>query len=446
MKETKQRKFTNRHDPLGVQLQRDDNVEIDYQRRQRRKEKRSARDTSGLDVLGIDDESKPATQFIDEKTSSKILNLLREQQLELEEPARDRVRRSFPAPVSSFDADDMESGEEFDDSEPFDDDGDGQWDVDPSDYALIEKFMVKEPAGRVSLTEKVLERIEASKREADIQLPEETLKGLHPKVIESYTKVGLLLSRYKSGKLPQIFKIIPSFPNWEEIIFLTRPDNWTTQAVYQATRIFSSNLKDKMAQRFYTLILLERVRDDIRESKKLNYHLYMSLKKALYKPKAFYSGLLLPLCRAGSCTLREAVIIGSVISKVSIPPLHSAAALLKIADMDYTGSNSLFIRIILDKKYALPYQVIDSLVFHFIRLKEDTRELPVLWHQSLLVFSQRYKEYITTEQKEALLVLIKSKTHPAITPEIRRELQNSKSREDEMMLEIPQSRLAEVTW
>jgi essential nuclear protein 1 len=63
------------------------------------------------------------------------------------------------------------------------------------------------------------------------------------------------------------------------------------------------------------------------------------------------------------------------------------------------GPNSLFIRILLDKKYALPYKVVDGLVEHFIVLSNtykgrrdrgQSEKLPVLWHQSLLVFTQRY--------------------------------------------------------
>jgi essential nuclear protein 1 len=62
------------------------------------------------------------------------------------------------------------------------------------------------------------------------------------------------------------------------------------------------------------------------------------------------------------------------------------------------GPNSLFIRVLIDKKYALPYKVVDALVFHFIRLSNtykakragDTDKLPVLWHQSLLAFCQRF--------------------------------------------------------
>lgn len=122
--------------------------------------------------------------------------------------------------------------------------------------------------------------------------------------------------------------------------------------------------------------------------------------------------------------------------------------------MDYTGPNSLFIRVLLDKKYALPYKVVDALVFHFIRFKRDPRIMPVLWHQSFLVFVQRYaspfllvvqislttfstrqnryKQDLTAEQKEALLEVLRAKTHFQITPEIRREIVHSVARGEEM--------------
>ena len=43
---------------------------------------------------------------------------------------------------------------------------------------------------------------------------------------------------------------------------------------------------------------------------RLNFHLYQALRKALFKPGAFFKGFLLPLCESGNCTLREATIIG----------------------------------------------------------------------------------------------------------------------------------------
>ena len=103
----------------------------------------------------------------------------------------------------------------------------------------------------------------------------------------------------------------------------------------------------------------------------------MALKKALYKPASFYKGLLLPLAQSHTCTLREATIIGSALAKVSIQANHSAAALLKLLEMPYSGSNSLFIKVLLNKKYALPRRVIEALVTHFYGFIEETRVLPV---------------------------------------------------------------------
>jgi essential nuclear protein 1 len=105
----------------------------------------------------------------------------------------------------------------------------------------------------------------------------------------------------------------------------------------------------------------------------------MALKKALFKPGAFYKGILLPLAESRTCSLREAVIVGSVLAKVSVPSNHSAAALLRLSSMPYSGSTSLFIKVLINKKYALPKRVIDSLVQHFLQLQEETRVLPVRW-------------------------------------------------------------------
>jgi essential nuclear protein 1 len=136
--------------------------------------------------------------------------------------------------------------------------------------------------------------------------------------------------------------------------------------------------------------------------------------------------------------------------------LHSAAALLRLCEIaaeqtsasffsEGTGATNIFIRAFLEKKYALPYKVIDALVFHFLRFRAsdplltaggngadtpmaDTQsaikghKLPVLWHQSLLVFAQRYRNDITEDQREALLDLLLVRGHKDIGPEVRREL------------------------
>ncbi|KAK0599923.1 hypothetical protein LWI29_009862 [Acer saccharum] len=133
------------------------------------------------------------------------------------------------------------------------------------------------------------------------------------------------------------------------------------------------------------LVLLPRIRDDIRKNKKLHFSLFQALKKSIYKPAAFNKGILFPLCKSGTCNLREAVIVGSILQKVSIPMLHSSVALLKLAEMEYCGTTSYFIKLLLEKKYGLPYRVVDAIFAHFMRFYDDPRIMPVIWHQSLLL-------------------------------------------------------------
>ena len=251
------------------------------------------------------------------------------------------------------------------------------------------------------------------------QLPE--------KVVQVYTEIAQLLKHYKAGKLPKAFKIIPSLTNWEEVLWLTKPDEWSPAAVYAATRIFASNFNERMAQRFFNLILLGRVQDDIERNGRLNFHLFTALRKSVYKPAAFYKGILLPLA-AGNCSLKEATVIAAVLARVSVPANHSAVALLKLSAMPYSGPTSLFIRVLLNKKYALPHRVVDALVDHFLGFEGQPGDLPVLWHQSLLVFAQRYKHDVSAAQKERLKQLLKVKFHHMITPEVRRELFSGHSR------------------
>lgn len=67
--------------------------------------------------------------------------------------------------------------------------------------------------------------------------------------MEVYQKVGLIMSRYKSGKIPKAFKVIPTLKNWDEILSLTAPSKWTANAMLEATKIFASNLPPKVVEK-----------------------------------------------------------------------------------------------------------------------------------------------------------------------------------------------------
>lgn len=365
--------------------------------------------------------------------SRKILDLARDQQEEIaaenasddewedeEEAEPTRHREEVSDDDDEDFGDDVSGGEE-----------EAELDIDPEDHATLDA-LGKQGQGK-TLADLIFAQMENAPAPVE-DGPPDPKQGLNPKVVEVYTKVGFLLSRYKSGPLPKALKILPSLPHWAQLLALTEPTKWTPHATFGCTKIFVSNLKPKEARVFLEGVLLDKVRDDMRDNNgKLSVQLYEALKKALYKPAAFFKGILFPLCES-SCSLKEAAIVGSVLTKVSVPVLHSAAALLRLAQMDYSGPNSLFIRILLDKKYALPYKVVDALVFHYIRLANSNRskdgddKLPVLWHQSLLVFVQRYGSDLTADQKDALLDVIRVRPHPTISQEIRREIVNSVER------------------
>ncbi|XP_041022233.1 bystin [Juglans microcarpa x Juglans regia] len=307
--------------------------------------------------------------------------------------------------------------------------------INEEDERILEAFLRKDAGPQRTLADLIVEKIKQKDANAASEL--RPLPKLDNSIIDLYKGVGKLLSSYTAGKIPKAFKHIPSMQLWEDVLYLTEPENWSPNGLYQATRIFASNLGAKKAERFYRLVLLPRVREDILKNKRLHFALYQALKKSLYKPAAFFKGILFPLCESRTCNLREAVIIGSILQKVSIPPLHSSVALLKLAEMEYGGTTSYFIKLLLEKKYALPHRVLDATVAHFMRFLEDARIMPVIWHQSLLAFVQRYKNDLRKEDKDSLRNLLEKQKHKLVTPEIRRELNNSRNRgekEDDLML------------
>eukprot|EP00057_Strongylocentrotus_purpuratus_P000379 XP_001175650.2 PREDICTED: bystin [Strongylocentrotus purpuratus] len=371
--------------------------------------------------------------FVDERLSRKILEQARLQQDELEiEHGMTRLGPSKkPATSLGPTRPDGSDDEEEEDQELAQHDGQffDEIDVDEEDERALQQFMSKDAPMRRTLADIIMEKLTEKKTEVASQMTESGMAPpeLDDRVVQVYKGVGQILSRYRSGKLPKAFKILPALKSWEQP---SGPSctKLTIDGNFAINRNSRGNLDFDW---FYNLILLPRIQDDIAEFKRLNFHLYMALKKALFKPAAFFKGILLPLCESGTCTLREAVIVGSVLAKSTVPVLHSSAAMLKLAEMDYSGVNSIFLRILVDKKYALPFRVIDAVVYHFLRFVHDKRQLPVLWHQALLAFAQRYKEDISSEQKEALMELLRAHLHPSITPEVRREIVNSKSRDCE---------------
>lgn len=251
----------------------------------------------------------------------------------------------------------------------------------------------------------------------DQQSQLESLKGasaLDPKVVAAYKKVGVVMRSFRSGKLPKAFKIVPQTQDWEELLMLTNPSAWSPHSHFEAAKIFASQFNSKMAQRYYNIILLPAVQQNVEQYKKLNYHLYMAVKKAMFKTSAFFKGFLLPL--AEEATTREAIIVGSILQKMSINVLDVAAALVKMTTYEYKLGNGYFIKVLLTKRYTLPTMVLDELINYFCKTgmqseyegEEDEdkyeqpeyeqlpEEMPVMWHQTVLALVQCYKTYFSS--------------------------------------------------
>ena len=254
-------------------------------------------------------------------------------------------------------------------------------------------------------------------------------KIINQKIVDAYKLVGEVLRTYTSGKLPKAFNILSSTEDWEDLINITEPYNWTPQAMYNAVIQFSS-ADSSIGTIFYEKYLVPAIKNDIKKNKKLNIHYYNCLKRALFKPSSFFKGIILPMSK--SLSGKEASIIGSILRKCSIPNNHASAAIVKLSQLcknDIKGVSVgalFFMRLLLVKKYALPKEVKDCLVKFFLGYYDfDRNKLPVLWHQTLLCFVQHYKLDLTESEKMNLKDLNNRIGHHIIQSEISKELSYS---------------------
>ncbi|CAN7044902.1 unnamed protein product [Brassica oleracea var. botrytis] len=302
-------------------------------------------------------------KLVEAGISSKIMKVALAQQKEIAD-GENAERNPSTAVFSTVAAEEEKKViEEEDDIDDFDGkfkDESYQEDINEDDEKLFESFFVKNAPPQRTLADIIIRKI----KDNDSELAEEERPDpqMDPMIAKLYKGVAKLMSEYTVGKMPKAFVHITKMERWQDVLYLTEPEKWSPNAMCQATRIFAHHLKNSQIQRFYNYVLLPRVREDIRKNKRLHFALYQAVKKSLYKPSAFNKGILFPLCKSGTCSLREAVILGSILEKCSFPVDHSGIALLNLAEMEYCGTTSYFIKTLLDKKYYMPYRVLDALV------------------------------------------------------------------------------------
>lgn len=112
--------------------------------------------------------------------------------------------------------------------------------IDEEDAKAFERFQNPQGGKRtLKLSEIIMEKIQEKQADIHTKLSDEgslKIEELDPRVKEMYEGVRDVMKRYRSGKVPKAFKIIPKLRNWEQILFITEPHNWSAAAMFQGAR------------------------------------------------------------------------------------------------------------------------------------------------------------------------------------------------------------------
>lgn len=228
-------------------------------------------------------------------------------------------------------------------------------------------------------------------------------------------------SSYRAGKLPKAFKIIPSLSNWEEVPspFSSHPldplDHRAAELVAagdvcrhahlrlqperQAGAAFLLLGAPPRGSRQYSAVQVDAARGN--ELQEAELPLLPVAEEGDVQARRVLQGHSAPALR-GSAARGEGWAVGRVHAEGgdhrefgggegvdSDGAFGGGAAEVDSVAVDfwsglngrYSGAVSLFMMVLLNKKYSLPYVVIDALVDYFRMFDSDDRELPVLWQQ-----------------------------------------------------------------
>ena len=84
-------------------------------------------------------------------------------------------------------------------------------------------FMSDKPIARKTVADIILEKLTEKKTEIATQMTDDdrTFDGadvqLDERIVRMYSQIKEILRKYRSGKLPKAFKILPSLNNWEHV-------------------------------------------------------------------------------------------------------------------------------------------------------------------------------------------------------------------------------------
>ena len=226
---------------------------------------------------------------------------------------------------------------------------------------------------------------------------------LQPKLLKILERASLFLKVYRSGKIPKILRILPCLKNFEEVLWLTRPDTWSEQAIVILTRFFLPKLDKNQLSRFYSLVLAPRLQETIFSSKSYSVHIKKAIKISTAYPSIFFSSIILPICESKRCTNKEGVILSSIIWKYKFPRSVIMSTLVRLTKQPVTSAICMILRVMISKNYLISLRIIDLLIDFF---NLNNKKITSTHYKTLLlVFLKNYSDFLSIEDRKQFLIL-----------------------------------------
>lgn len=156
-------------------------------------------------------------EFVESKTTNKILKLARDQQMEMHPTdALPSFQTKFDEPEESdTEPDDPNLKKHHEELENLQ--------INEEDEEAINKFMISDSKPRLALADIIKGKLTEKKTELESDFGGDAtpVVDLHPAVVKLCQGCAAVLKVFSSGKLPKFFNVIPRFQNWEQLLYIT---------------------------------------------------------------------------------------------------------------------------------------------------------------------------------------------------------------------------------
>ncbi|KAH0788206.1 Bystin-domain-containing protein [Histomonas meleagridis] len=246
-------------------------------------------------------------------------------------------------------------------------------------------------------------------------------KTIEPKVKNLYIQLGKILRSFQGGKLPAAVNALATQKNityWLDLLYLTQPFKWTINALTSVTLTFQHYASVKRNTIYNEQILLEYVLDRLESPRPIPKTIMEPITIAARTPQSFLVGFLIPLSTETICPSKTAKFISTLIAQIKLPNTYANVFIDHLCKSDRSQVITLFLSRLISRSYALTISSIDAIYAYFLSYQGDSEQMPMIWHNAILEFVQKYGKNLLDEQKEGLTELVKTKSNPKITPQI----------------------------